>query len=64
MAEVAQVCLGRDFRNELEAPPARYDYRTKYAELYGGRDGYMYDREQVLADLGRYVAAARQGKAG
>ncbi len=59
VAEVASICLGREFLNELDVPPASYDYRTRYSELYGGHDGYMYSKQQVLSDLEHYVHSVR-----
>jgi nucleoside-diphosphate-sugar epimerase len=63
VAEVAQAGFGLEFRQELDRPPACYDFRSRYAALYGGQGGYLYDRGQVLADLRAYVAAVRSGLA-
>jgi nucleoside-diphosphate-sugar epimerase len=57
--EVAARAFGIDFANDPGTRPARYDVRSKYATLYGGRDGYLYSREQVLAELRAFVAAER-----
>ena len=55
IAEVARTAFGFAFVNELPAEPARYDFRTRYARLYGGEDGYMRSKAQVLADLAAFV---------
>jgi nucleoside-diphosphate-sugar epimerase len=55
VAEVARICLGHEFENEVDAPAAVYNYRSRYAELYGGKNGYLYDKQQVLNDLKAYV---------
>jgi nucleoside-diphosphate-sugar epimerase len=60
VAEVARVCLGRDFTNAVEAEPARYDYRSCHAQLFGGNNGYLYSKQQVLADLEKYVDEVKQ----
>jgi hypothetical protein len=47
-------------------PPASgsadYDFRTRHAELFGGRAGYIYDSSEVLRRIGAYVAGARADK--
>ena len=55
VAEVARTCFGKEFSNILESKPARYDIRSKHAHLYGGKDGYMYTKETVLADIKKFV---------
>jgi hypothetical protein len=42
-----------------EGTGARYDMRTRYDALFGGSGGYIQSKEQVLADLGTYLAAER-----
>lgn len=37
--------------------PASYDMRSKHAEVWGGTDGYLYSKEQVIADLGDWLAS-------
>ncbi|MBX9655566.1 pyridine nucleotide transhydrogenase [bacterium] len=54
--EVAQHAFGIDFHNDPGTPAANYDMRSKHAELFGGKDGYLYSKEQVLADLKSFVA--------
>jgi hypothetical protein len=50
------VCVGAD-----AAPPVSYAFRSKYHELYGGRDGYIYSREQVLDQMEAFISAYRRG---
>jgi len=44
-------------------PPVEYAYRTKHAELFGGRDGYIWSKDEVLDRLGLYIDACRKGDA-
>ncbi len=37
------------------AAPAGYDMRSKHANMWGGVDGYLYSKEQVIADLGDWL---------
>lgn len=62
VADVARHGFGRLFDSRpAGAPPARYDMRSRHAPLFGGRAGYLYDREQVLTSLATFVGA-RRGK--
>ena len=50
--EVAREVFGMDFTNENPGkPPAKYDIKTKYCKLFGGADGYIYDKSQVMAQI-------------
>lgn len=57
--EVAKHAFGIDFHNDPGTPPANYDMRSKHARLFGGKDGYLYSKEQVLADLKSFVAVEK-----
>ena len=62
-AEVYRFLTGRTFVNELSAEPAYYDYRTKHAECFGGKDGYIMTKEQVLEEIRTFVSA-EEGRKG
>jgi len=60
VAEVAEVCLGGGFQNPaIDCPAVRYDYKSIYADRFGGQNGYMYSKQQVLNDLHDYVGKVR-----
>ena len=54
-AEVYEFIYGKPFNNELDKPPFKYDFRTKYDSLFGGEKGYIFDRAQVLRELKEFV---------
>ncbi len=54
-AELYHDLTGREFHNELPGTPADYDYRTVYAELFQGRNGYLCDKQTVLGAVRRFV---------
>lgn len=60
MAEVARAAFGFTFVNELPAPPAFYDFRTRHAARYGGSGGYLCGKGQVLADMAAFVQAEKR----
>jgi len=37
--------------------PASYNMKSKHAEAWGGKDGYLYSKEQVMADLGNWLGS-------
>lgn len=53
--EVYEYIFGKPFINELSKPPFKYDFRTMYNDLFGGRRGYIFAREQVLNEIKDFV---------
>ena len=60
-AELATTCFGRALPPVATQPVVRYDFRSRHAVHFGGSGGYLYTRDQVLAELQRFVAA-EQGR--
>lgn len=56
--EVAQICLGEQLP-ESNSTGIKYDYKSIYASLYRGKNGYLYSKEQVLSDLKAYTNSQR-----
>ncbi len=59
VADVARVAFGVEFDNPVLASPARYDIRTRYADLFGGRGPYIESAAQTLAGITAFVARER-----
>ncbi len=57
VSEVAKICLGHEFNNKIDGAPVRYDFKSSHAKVFGGNEGYLYSKEQVLADLKQFIAA-------
>lgn len=53
--ELYRFITGKDFSNELNGIPADYDYRTIYDGLYGGKNGYICDKNRVMEDIRTFV---------
>lgn len=51
-----KVLTGQDFENKVAAKPPYYDFRTKYAEIFGGRDGYIQTSDFVYNDIKEFVS--------
>jgi len=60
ISELYTYIYGTTFANELDRPVPRYDFRTKYASLYGGAHGYIYSKAVVLADIKKFVEEYRK----
>jgi hypothetical protein len=58
--DVAREAFGLDFGNVPDHAPARYDMRSRHAALFGGRDGYLYSRAQVLGELRGFMERERR----
>ena len=52
---VYKFLTGETFTNIIDKPAFNYDLRTKYADLFGGRDGYIMTRESELAEIKEFV---------
>lgn len=49
--EVYEYLTGNTFTNELGGLPAFYDYRTIYSETFGGKNGYICSKKDVLEQI-------------
>ena len=54
--ELYKYLTGESFVNELPGTPANYDFRTVYADLFGGKDGYIRNKAEVLEGIRRFVS--------
>ncbi len=62
MAEAVRSAFGMEWSNHLPAMPPAYDLRTRHAALYGGANGYIRDRQHVLAELAAFVREQKELK--
>ena len=53
---------GAVFENHLAAAPVHYDMRSQWDALYGGEDGYLYSKQEVLQAIRSFVFAARSAQ--
>lgn len=54
-AEIYKYLTGEEFDNELNGVPANYDYKTAHANVFGGTNGYICDKETVLEEIKEFV---------
>lgn len=55
ISEVYKHVKGTEFVNEVAQNIPNYDYKTKHAELFGGRNGYILDKQFVLENVKEFV---------
>ena len=58
--EVYEYLESKEFVNELMGKPAMYAYKTKYAEIFGGTNGYISSKEEVLSQIGEFVRCIKK----
>lgn len=54
-AEIYKYIFKTDFVNEISHFPAKYDYRSRFMNVYKGKDGYIFDKEFILNDIKKFV---------
>ena len=54
-AEVYRYLTGKEFLNEITGTPVYYDYRTCYAECFGGQNGYLMNKAEVLREIKAFI---------
>lgn len=45
----------KNFKNEILNNMPNYNFKTKYFKLFGGKNGYIQDKESILKDIKEYV---------
>jgi nucleoside-diphosphate-sugar epimerase len=62
--DVAEYAFGFTFDNAAPPRPAHYDFRTRWAEQFGGAGGYIRTRAEVLGAMRDFVSRERSSAAG
>ena len=55
VAEIYKYLTGEDFVNEIMDMPAYYDYKTIHSETFGGRNGYINSKIEVLNQIKDFI---------
>jgi nucleoside-diphosphate-sugar epimerase len=60
VCEIASEVFGREFINHPTDRVARYDFRSQFAGHFGGTNGYLYSRDQVLDEMKQFVQSFKR----
>jgi len=55
ISELYEHIKGQKFVNEVAQISPKYDFKTKYADIFGGKNGYVFSKEFVMDDIKRFV---------
>ena len=55
ISEIYEHIKNEIFKNEISSNIPNYDFRTKYDYLFGGKNGYIFDKDFVLNDIKEFV---------
>ena len=55
VADLFKALKGKDFKNELNKDPFNYNYKTLHAEILGGKNGYIYSKDEVIEQIKEFV---------
>lgn len=55
ISEIFKYIKQKEFVNEIAPIVPNYNFKTKYAHYYGGENGYIGKKEDVLADIKLFV---------
>ncbi len=58
ISELYEVLTNKTFVNEfLQENIPHYDFRSKYATVFGGKDGYLYEKQMIKNSIKKFVEA-------
>ena len=60
VAELYQALEQKPFVNELAKTPFNYDLHSKYAQLFGGSDGYFMSRDAELQEICQFIRRMKE----
>ncbi len=58
ISELYEHIKGQKFVNEVAQISPKYDFKTKYADIFGGKNGYVFSKEFVMDDIREFVENA------
>lgn len=58
--DIYTAVKGGVFHNEMAKVVPYYDIRTEYDSVFGGKGGYVFDKDSVLKDICAFVREAAE----
>lgn len=53
--ELYQYLTGKTFENKLAGEPVYYDFRTIHDKIYGGKNGYICSKQEIMEEIRQFV---------
>lgn len=61
--EIAKEVFGLDLENHIDGrEPVKYDMKSKYSSIYNGESGYLYNKEETIDSLKKFVKRELQNE--
>lgn len=60
VSQIASEAFNLSFNNQKEGAPARYDMRTRHAELFGTKGSYQYNARETLMAIRAYAQSEKK----
>ena len=54
--ELAQKCFGIMLDSTVSGSPTRYNMLSQHADVFGGDNGYLYKKDQIIKDIQAFRA--------
>lgn len=55
VSDVYKYVMGSEFCNECTSVIPAYDYKSIHANLFNGKDGYLFNKEFILKDIKEFI---------
>ena len=59
VSELYKALSGEEFTNELNKKPFNYNYKTIFCDYFNGKNGYIYEKKEVLEQIKEYIINVR-----
>lgn len=53
--KIYELVKNKKFINEISDSIPKYNYKTKYHDIFNGKDGYIFDKEYILRDICEFI---------
>ncbi|MBQ2916640.1 MAG: NAD(P)-dependent oxidoreductase [Clostridia bacterium] len=60
IAEIHKFIEEKEFINEITQDIPNYDFKTKYDDLFNGKNGYIFNKEFILNDIKQFVLESKE----
>lgn len=55
ISDLFRYITGSDFTNEVTDIIPKYDFKTKYSDLYAGENGYLFNKCTIMEDIKQFI---------